>query len=66
MVDLENIKEVVNQAAVQAANVVMMMLRDTEAGSQLITVASHRWPKRQRHSRPILNKPAFNWDVQDR
>ena len=37
----EGIKEVVNQAAVQAATAVIMAPRDVEAGPQLTTVASH-------------------------
>ena len=37
----KNIKEVVNQVAVLAAMVVMMVLRGAEAESQLTTVVSH-------------------------
>ena len=42
MADSENIKEVVHQVAAQVLMAVMMVLRDTETGFWLTTVASHR------------------------
>ena len=45
---------------------VMMALRDAEAGPQPTTMASHREPQRQMHGRPILVKLACNRDAQDR
>ena len=66
MAESENTKEVVNQLAVQAAMVVMTVLRDTEAGSQLTTMMSHREPQRHKHSGPVLVKPLFNCYMQDR
>ena len=66
MVDSENIKEVVNQAAVQAVIAVMMPLRDTETGPQPTTVMSHKEPHRQRHNGLILINQVFNWGAQDR
>ena len=41
MEESENIKEVVNQVAIQVAMVVIMALRDTEAGSKPTSVVSH-------------------------
>ena len=55
----------VNQVVIQAATVVMMALRDTEAGPWLATVVS-RELQRQRHSEPVLVKLAFNWGMHDR
>ena len=66
MAESENIKEVVNQAAIQAAVAVIMVLRDVEAGHPLTTVASNRKPQRQRHSQSVLAKPAFNWGAHAR
>ena len=66
MEESENIKELVNQVAVHVAKVVRMALRDTEAGSQLTTVMSHRKPQRRRPSGPILGKLVLNWGIQDR
>ena len=56
MAESEGIRELVNQAAVQAATAAMMVLRDVEAGPQLTTRASHRKPEREReiYSRPVL------------
>ena len=63
----EGIKEIVNHVAIQEAMAVMMMtLRDAEAGPQPTIAASYREPQRQRHGGPILVKPAFDWDAQDR
>ena len=42
----EGIMEIVNQVAIQAATLVMMALRDVEAGPWVTTVASHREPQR--------------------
>ena len=66
MTESHNIKEVVNQAAMQAVMAVMMALRDTAAGSQLTTAVSHRKPHMQRHSGLVLVKLAVNWGTQDR
>ena len=66
MTESDNIKEVVNQVAMQAVVAVMMALRDMEGGSQMTTAVTHREPQGQRHSGPMLMKPAFSWGVQDR
>ena len=66
MVESDDIKEVVNQVAVQVAMVVMMVLRDTEAGPQPTTTASHREPQKQRYTGPILVKLVSDLDTQDR
>ena len=66
MAETEGIKDILNQSAIQPATLVMAALRDAEAGSQPIALATHRKLQRQRYSRPILVKPAFNWDTQDR
>ena len=60
MAESDLVKEVVNQVAVQVETVVMMALRDTEAGPNQPAwwaIGSH---KKQRHSGPILVKPVFN------
>ena len=44
MAEPGNMKEVGYQAAVQAARVVMMALRDVEAGPQMTTAMIHREP----------------------
>ena len=59
-------QRIVTQVAIQAAMVVMMVLRDTEAGPQTTNVVSHRKPHSYRHSGPVLAKPTFNWGVKDR
>ena len=41
MADSENIKEVVNQVALQVAMVVMMLLSDTETGPWPTAAVSH-------------------------
>ena len=56
MEESEGIKEIVNQVAMQAETVVMMLRRDVEAGPWLTTMASLRDPQRQRYSEPILKK----------
>ena len=63
MAELEGIKEIVNQVAVQAATAVMITLRDADAEPQPTTTASHTEPQRQRHSGLILKKPS--WDAQE-
>ena len=63
MAESRNIIEVVNQAAVQAATVIMMALRDAQAGFQPTTAVSHRVTK-QRYSGPILVKLLFNLGTQ--
>ena len=60
------IKERVNQAAVQAATVVMMAFRNTEIGPWPTTILNQWQTQRQRHGGPILEKPKFNFDTQDR
>ena len=60
MAKSQNVKEVVNQVAIEVAVAVMMALGDAGAGHWLTTAASHREPWRQRHNGPVLVKPAFN------
>ena len=55
MADLGAMKEIVNQAAIWVATVMMIALRDMEAGSQLTNAARCREPQRQS---AILEKPA--------
>ena len=56
MAELENIKEVFNQAAVQAAMVVIMTLRNAEVGPWPTTAESHSEPQKQIHNGPIFEK----------
>ena len=62
----ESIKEIVNWVAVYAATLVLITFRDTEKGSLLARTLNQQEIQRQRHGGPILGKPKFNWDVQDR
>ena len=41
MVDSEDIKQIVNQVAIQAATAVMMAFTNTEAGPQPATTPNH-------------------------
>ena len=66
MAESEGIKKLVNQAAAQAAKTDMMALGDAKAWPWPNPVVSHREPWRQRHNRPILVSPVFNWGYQDR
>ena len=66
MAESEDIRETVNQAAIWAATAVMMAFIDADVRSRLIPTASPRGPHKQRHERPALEKPSFNWSVQDR
>ena len=66
MGESEGIQEVVNQAAIQVATVVMMTLRGVAAGPYLAQAANLREPQQQRHGRLALIKPSFDWNVQDR
>ena len=61
MTEAEGMKVIENQVAIQAASAVMMALWDAEAGPWLTTMASHRQPQRNRHSKPVLSKATFNW-----
>ena len=65
MAGSEDIKEIVNHTAIQAM-AVMIVLRDADVGPQPIIVASQKEEQIQRQDRPILVKPAFNWNSQDR
>ena len=47
MVDLNRIKEIVNQVAVQAATTVMMVFTNTDKGLQLATVPNKHENQRQ-------------------
>ena len=53
MAESEGIKEIVNQAAIQATMAVMMAFINIDAGSQPTPMPSHREPQRQRYSRPV-------------
>ena len=66
MADSENIKEILNQVAVQEATLVTMAFRDTETGPWPATIQNWLETKRQRNGGLILEKPSSNWDVQDR
>ena len=63
MAESVEIKEMVNQTAIQLATAVMMALRDTYARPLPTTTASHREPQRQWHSGTIFEKLLFNWDA---
>ena len=62
----EGIKEMVNQAAIQTATAVMMAFGDTNTRPQTTPTVSHKELQRQGHGGPVLEKPLFNWDAQDR
>ena len=66
MVQSEDIREIVNQTAVYAPRVVMMELRDVEAGPWLTTLVRNMETQWWRNSESILKKPAFNWAAQYR
>ena len=55
-----------NQVAVQAAMVVMMALRDMEAGPWPTTMVSHKELQREWQNGPVLVKLLCNWVAQDR
>ena len=65
MAESDGIQEVVKQAAIQAA-VVIMLLRGVDAGPYLAPTAKLREPQQQRHGGLALEKPSFNWNAQDR
>ena len=65
MAESEGIKEAVNQVAIQVATAVMMALRYAKARPQLTIVVSIE-SQRQKHSRLVLVKPAFNQGTQNR
>ena len=65
MAESEGIQAMVNQAAVQAAMMVMITLRDADLGPRPpANTAIPREP--QRHGRLALEKPSFNWNAQDK
>ena len=66
MAKSDNIKEEVNQTAVQVAMMVILVLRDTERGPWPTTAESHREPHRYRYSGLVFAKIAFNWGMKDR
>ena len=66
MADSECIKEVVNQAAMQATSADMMAFRDMDTWFQPATTPNQWEAQRERHGRLILEKPKFSLDGQDR
>ena len=66
MADSEIIKEIVNQAVMQAATVVMMAFRHTETGPQPAKMPNQPENQRQRNGGLVLEKPKFNWEMPDR
>ena len=66
MAESEGIQEVINQGAIQEATVVMMVLIGMNVGPHPAPTASLREPQWQRHSGLALEKPLFNWNVQER
>ena len=54
MAESEGVQEVVNQAAIQEATVVMMVLRSMHAGPYLASTANLGDPQWQRHSKLAL------------
>ena len=66
MADSACIKEIVNQAAVHAATLVMMAFRDTQTGPQPATLQNQWKTQRQRNGGLALEKPRFNCDMLDR
>ena len=54
MKDSESIKEIVNQAAMQTATVVIMTFRDTETGPQPAPLQNQWESQRQKHSGLML------------
>ena len=63
MADSGDIKELVNEAAVQAAVAVMMVFTDTDTRSYPATTPSQWQTQRWRHWGLILEKSKFNWDT---
>ena len=66
MEDSGSIREIVNQAAVQAARVVVKAFRDIETESQPAPTQNQCEIQRQSNRGLILEKPRFNWDTLDR
>ena len=67
MAESEGIHLIFNQAAIQAMMTVMMVPRDEDVGSRTIATTASLWePLRHRHGKPVLKKPSFKWNAQDR
>ena len=66
MTEPGGIQEIVNLATIQVVIAVMMVLQDTDVVPQLSPLSSLRESQRQGHGRLALEKPSFNWNVQDR
>ena len=66
MAESKGIQAVVNQASFQTAMAVMMAWRGTDMGPHLAKTANLRKPQWQRLSRVALEKPPYQWNVQDR
>ena len=66
MAESEGIKGILNKVAIQVTTAVMMAFRNMDAGTQPTTTANYRELQRQMCSRPIVEKPLFNWDAKDR
>ena len=63
MAESEVIQAKVNQAAIQAASAVVIVLRDADAGPRSGgSTASLREAHRQRNDGPALKQPLFNWN----
>ena len=60
MVDSESIKEIVNQAAMEAAAVVMMAFMDAEIGLLIVAMQNQLETQGQRNGGLVLQKPQFN------
>ena len=65
MPNFESIKEIVIQAAMQAATAVIMAFRDTETGPWPVRTPNQWENQRQRNGGLVLEKPRFVWDVSD-
>ena len=66
MAEFEGIEEMVNQASIQAATVVMIPFRDVNVGSQPVSTTSPRKPEGHRNSGLALERPLLNCNTQDR
>ena len=66
MAECEGIQAIVNQAGIEIATSAMMMLRDTDMGSNQCLQQALKEQQRETHGRQALEKSSFNWNALDR
>ena len=64
MANLDAIQSIFTQVAIQAVTAAAIEMRETDAGPLSGTNTAHlREVHRQRHGRPALKQPSFNWNA---